>query len=106
MPVTATASLRANVPATAVSSADADLETVSVTIRGFAFPAELRIRPGTRVVWLNADADDHDVAALDESWASPVLVVGASYSRDFLEEGRFRYLCKLHPFMQGVIVVE
>ena len=92
-------------PAAATLGA-AVLPTVSLTVRGFAFPETLRITPGTQVVWLNADADDHDVTAVDDTWGSPVLTVGASYSRNFMEPGRYVYFCSLHPFMRGVVIVE
>ena len=78
----------------------------TVSIRGFAFPDEFHVLAGTQVVWVNADSDDHDVTAVDYRWGSPVLVVGASYVRDFMEPGEYRYFCTIHPFMRGVLIVE
>jgi plastocyanin len=85
---------------------DGDSRTVSITVRGFAFPGEARVRAGTQVVWTNGDSDEHDVTAVDYRWGSPVLVVGASYARDFAEPGRYQYFCTIHPFMRGVLIVE
>lgn len=99
---------RADAPASPAATVPVDgaSPTISVTVRGFAFPQEVHVAPGTRVVWVNADPDAHDVTAVDSSWGSPVLTGGASYIRDFTEPGRYAYFCTIHPFMQGILIVE
>jgi amicyanin len=81
--------------------------TVSVAIRNFAFvPAEVRVAPGTRVVWTNEDAAKHNVVGDDGFWSGPLLAKGGSYEFTFPTKGTYGYYCSPHPFMKGTIVVE
>lgn len=75
-------------------------------IRGFAFPFELTVSAGTRVVWTNRDSSVHDVVARDGSWGSDPFGAGASFGYVFEEPGRFTYFCTIHPFMQAAVIVE
>ena len=78
-----------------------------VQIRGHAFhPAELRVAPGTRVVWANCDEVAHTSTADDRAWDSPVLSPRQSFAHTFAAAGRRPYHCDPHPFMKGVVVVE
>jgi plastocyanin len=83
---------------------------VVVAIRNFAFvPAEVRVAPGTTVVWVNcegADIDPHTSTADGGAWDSGFLRPGESYSRTFDEAGSFSYHCTPHPFMRGTVAVE
>ncbi len=77
-----------------------------VVIRGFAFgPAELRVRAGDRVTWINCDQDGHTSTADGGEWASPLLPPGDGFTRTFPEPGTFAYHCEPHPFMTGQVVV-
>ena len=85
---------------------DAGGENV-VTIRDFAFsPAEIRIRPGETVQWVNNDTLTHTVTADDGAFDSDLLENGEGFSRRFDRPGRYPYHCTPHPFMTGVVVVE
>ena len=81
-----------------------------VAIRNFGFhPDTVRVRPGTTVTWVNCEPETgeaHTSTADDESWDSPFLAPGASYSHTFEAAGRFGYFCIPHPFMRGAVVVE
>ncbi len=82
-----------------------DLPTVAVTIVNFAFdPVELHIPPGTTVVWTNQDTVPH--TATGEAFDSGNLNQGDSFSFTFNEEGAYPYICNIHQFMQGIVVVE
>src|SRR5690606_36349417 len=94
-------------PAATQPPAPADSTVVRVDMRQIAYaPAEIRIRPGQRVEWINSDPTVHTVTADDQSWGSEVIQEGARYSRVFSDPGRFPYHCLPHPMMRGVVVVE
>src|SRR5690606_6627151 len=87
--------------------AAADTNVVRVDMRQIAFaPAEIRIRRGQKVEWINSDPTVHTVTADDESWGSELIPEGGRYSRVFEEIGRFPYHCLPHPMMRGVVIVE
>jgi plastocyanin len=82
-------------------------DTVHVQIRGSVFaPAELRIAPGTVVVWTNHDPLVHTATARDGTWGSAALLAGDRYAHRFDDAGRHDYLCLPHPMMAGVIHVD
>lgn len=41
-----------------------------------------------------------------EEFESPLLKHAESYSFLFTEEGEYKHLCRPHPYMKGIIVVE
>lgn len=87
---------------TVVSSAD----TVVVMIRDFEFtPAQVTIRPGATVVWVNQGVIAHTATADDASWDSGVIEPGARWSRTVAEGPPQPYHCTPHPFMKGTVVV-
>jgi YVTN family beta-propeller protein len=77
----------------------------SVGIANFAFlPAALTIVAGETVTWVNQDAAPHAVQAKDGP-PSDLLAPGTSYSRRFDKAGEFDYVCSVHPYMTGKVVV-
>jgi YVTN family beta-propeller protein len=79
--------------------------TGRVTISSFAFaPALLTLKTGERVTWFNDDGAPHRVA-LNIGAASETLMPGQSYSLGFNNSGDYEYLCTIHPYMTGKIVV-
>ncbi|MEO7368936.1 MAG: plastocyanin/azurin family copper-binding protein, partial [Gemmatimonadaceae bacterium] len=81
-----------------------------VVIRDFAFsPSQIRIRPGTRVTWVNcgaAGSDSHTSTADGAKWSSPLLAPGTTFTTDFAAAGTFAYHCEPHPGMRGSVIVE
>lgn len=78
-----------------------------VVIRQFTFePAEVRIRAGERVTWINCDLDGHTSTADGGEWASPLLAPGDAFTQAFETPGELPYHCEPHPFMQARVVVE
>jgi plastocyanin len=78
-----------------------------VVIQKFAFgPAEVRVRAGERVTWINCDEDPHTSTADGGQWASPLLVPGDGFTQTFSTPGDFPYHCQPHPFMTGRVIVE
>jgi plastocyanin len=81
-----------------------------VFIRNFAFaPDTLRIRPGTRVTWVNCETpsiEPHTSTASDGTWNSGPIAPGESFAETFTAAGMNGYFCQPHPSMIGAIIVE
>lgn len=78
----------------------------AVNITNFAFtPATLTVKVGDTVTWTNKDEEPHTVVANDGSFHSPGLDANATYSFTFTKAGSFDYICSIHPFMHGTVVV-
>jgi amicyanin len=78
-----------------------------VNITNFAFaPATLTIPVGTTVTWTNQDEEPHTVVSSDGStFHSPGMGTNGTYRFTFAEAGTFDYVCSIHPFMHGSVVV-
>lgn len=83
---------------------------VTVTIAASRFSEdEVRVAPGTIVVWENTDPYDHTVTARSEAavdFDSGDLAEGDRFEFEFDEPGVASYLCRIHPTMRASIVVE
>lgn len=78
----------------------------AVNISDFKFnPATLTVPAGTTVTWTNQDEEPHTVAAKDGSFHSPAMDTHATYSFTFTTPGSYDYICSIHPFMTGTVVV-
>jgi plastocyanin len=78
----------------------------AVSISDFKFvPATLTVPVGTTVTWTNNDEEPHTIAAKDGSFHSPGLDTHGTYSFTFANPGSFDYVCGIHPFMTGTVVV-
>ena len=89
--------------------ADAFGSTI-VVIRNFAFnPAQVTVKAGGKVTWVNCKAggtDSHTTTSDANVWSSALLAPGATFTRQFTAAGSFPYHCEPHPGMQAIIVVE
>lgn len=89
------------------STEGVDSAAVTVEMKMIAFaPAEVRIRPGQTVRWVNRDPIEHTVTAEGEAWGSELLKEGEIYLRRFDEPGRYPYYCTPHPQMRGLVIVD
>ncbi|MGB5439954.1 MAG: cupredoxin family copper-binding protein [Gammaproteobacteria bacterium] len=96
-------------PAMAAASSDSKpaAETITVRISGMRFePANLTVKPGTTVNWVQADRMPHTVSGNGNGLRSNTLQSGQTYSYTFKEAGNYDYVCDFHPSMRGVVVVE
>lgn len=85
----------------------AAVEPAKVSIEGQQYvPAEVKIRRGETVTWVNNDDRDHIVRAGDGSFESPRLLPGETFSRKFDVPGDYRIGCPIHPRERGVVIVE
>ncbi|WP_040792072.1 plastocyanin/azurin family copper-binding protein [Nocardia paucivorans] len=81
--------------------------TVRVTDRSFV-PAELTLSVGDTVTWQFDDSAPHGVQGIGDKAMginSPLFEKG-EWSYTFTVPGRYRYLCPIHPGMQGTIIIE
>lgn len=78
-----------------------------VSIANFAFaPAQITIAPGQTVTWTNDDGAPHGLAYKDGAKGADLLLPGASFSRTYDRPGTYDYVCAVHPYMSGKVVVQ
>ena len=78
----------------------------TVTVKNFSFtPGDLTVAKGTRVTWKFEDSAKHNVTAKGDEFRSKDIESG-SYSYVFNTVGKYSYLCSLHQYMTGSIVVK
>jgi plastocyanin len=78
-----------------------------VTIVDFSFsPGSITVHVGDTVTWTNNGKQPHTATANDGSFNTPQLKNGQSASHTFTKAGTFAYICAIHPFMKGTVVVE
>jgi len=83
-------------------------DEVEVRIDNFVFnPAQLTVKPGTTVTFVNEDDIPHNVVSSARGvFKSKVMDTDQKFSFTFATPGSFEYFCALHPHMKGTIVVE
>ena len=78
----------------------------TVTIADFSFtPATITIHVGDTVTWTNHGPSAHTATADNGSFNTGVLQKGQSASHTFTTAGTVTYICSIHPFMHGTVVV-
>ncbi len=97
--------------ATAGSQASASDASASgsstVTIKNFKFgPGTLRVAPGTRVVFSNAESGKtKHTATRKGSFDTGKIKPGQAVAIRFTAPGTYAYHCTIHPEMHGKIIV-
>ena len=80
---------------------------VEVVIDNFTFsPSPLTVKVGTTVTWANHDDMPHSVVFPVMKVKSPAMDTDDSFKHTFDQAGTFDYVCGLHPFMHGQVVVQ
>ena len=80
--------------------------TTTVAIKNFAFsPATITVKSGATVVWTNDDSVDHTVSFQNNGISSADLGTNDTFSHTFTTPGTYNYLCTIHPFMHGTVIV-
>ena len=79
----------------------------TVTIEATSFkPANLTIRPGDTVEWVNKDLMPHTATATGKGgFDSGTIALGKSWRHTFKTGGDLRYVCTFHPAMKGTVQV-
>jgi plastocyanin len=84
------------------------VETDRVVMRGNEFhPQDVAVRPGTTITWVNEDRAAHDVVNLEEGEEprSELFGRGGTYRFAPRGPGTIRYVCTVHPGMDGTVTV-
>jgi YVTN family beta-propeller protein len=77
-----------------------------VSIVNFAFaPGELTISAGQTVTWSNDDGAPHGLAYADGAAGAALLLPDGTFSRRYEAPGSYDYVCSVHPYMTGRVVV-
>ena len=85
-------------------------------------PSQMFVTVGDTVIWYNDDKEGHTVTSgegsgrfgwMSDNFGKPnglfdsdVFMPGDSWSHKFEDSGVFSYYCKIHPWMEGVLIVE
>ena len=74
-------------------------------MKGFSFrPRKVTVRRGAKVTFTNRDSARHN-AVRRGSFNTGILRRGRSAAVRFKRRGVYGYICTLHPFMRGKVVV-
>ena len=77
----------------------------TVTLEGMMFkPAELSVKRGDRITWVNKDLFPHTVTA-DGVFDSHEIAASKSWSYVANRVGNYVYRCTLHPTMNARLIV-
>ena len=78
----------------------------TVEIDNFAFaPAILTVTAGTTVTWKNEDDSPHRIGDQNGTFKSAALDTDDTFSHTFAAPGEYPYICTMHPYMVGKIIV-
>ncbi|MCW2996777.1 MAG: blue (type 1) copper domain protein [Solirubrobacterales bacterium] len=93
-------------PATSTPAASG--KDVSISMKNIAFdPKSVTAKVGQTVIWKNDDTVDHNVVATSgETFKSANFGQGATYKYKLDKPGTIKYVCTIHPGMDGTIVVK
>lgn len=98
--------MQAGAAAAQQPAATATVDHVEVKMVNMAFqPANLQVKAGTTVTWVNEDSAPHTATARDHSWDSGIFNQGQSWSYTFDTPGAYDYFCVVHPYMTGKVTV-
>jgi plastocyanin len=79
----------------------------TVKIDNFAFaPATLTVTAGTTVTWKNEDDSPHRIGDKNGTLKSAALDTDDTFSHTFAAPGEYPYICTIHPYMAGKIIVK
>ena len=94
------------VAAMLIQAAAAEGRVHRIEMKGVAFaPAQLMVRTGDIVEWVNGDIVAHTATSKDGGFDIRVLS-GQRGSAVMTRPGAFTYSCRYHPNMKGQVVVE
>jgi plastocyanin len=93
------------VPEAGQNETGAEAEIIDVEIRDYKYvPESLTVNVGQTVRWTNYDNVLHDVVG--SGIESEYLKQGETFTYTFEQEGTYDYICTIHPWMEGKVIVE
>ena len=81
---------------------------VAIKMQNIAFaPKAVTVKVGQKVTWTNDDSVDHNVTSQSgESIKSDNFGKGATFSFTPTKAGTIKYVCTIHPGMDGTLTVQ
>jgi plastocyanin len=93
--------------AAALPELTAAASPATVEIDNFAFaPGALTVAAGTTVTWKNEDDSPHRIGDKNGTFTSAALDTDDTFSHTFATPGEYPYICTIHPYMVGKIIVK
>jgi plastocyanin len=84
-------------------------QVVTIEIHNFAFqPATMTVHPGDTVEWKNEDNTPHTATAKtpNPGFDSGAIRSEGQWRYDAREKGTYNYICTIHPYMKGQLIVQ
>jgi plastocyanin len=80
----------------------------TIVLQNFSFrPAELHVKIGDTVRFLNHDAEAHEIVTDGkDAFASGAIDPHGDWKHTFAKAGRYAVYCDYHPYMKAMVVVE
>src|SRR4051812_23297887 len=69
-------------------------------------PAELQVKSGEKITWINKDFFPHTATARSNAFNSKSIPAGKLWSFQAKKAGVFDYKCLFHPPMKGRLIVK
>ncbi|MEJ6746282.1 MAG: cupredoxin family copper-binding protein [Yoonia sp.] len=90
----------------AMARADSHTTTHTVVIKSMKFtPADITIKAGDSVTWVNEDRPRHSATDLGGAFDTGLLATGDTATLTFGDAGQFGYRCTPHRNMRGTITI-
>jgi amicyanin len=91
---------------TPAANSSTPVATDAVIVKNFGFsPPTISVAAGATVDWTNKDSVQHDVTFAGGSIVSTSLNHNDTFSHTFTIAGTYHYICSIHPFMHGTVIV-
>jgi len=82
-------------------------DDAKIMIDNFKFsPTPLTVSVGTTVTWLNRDDIPHSIVVPSLGVRSHPMDTDEYFAYRFEKAGTYDYICGMHPFMRGQIIVK
>ena len=82
-------------------------KSAEIVIQSFHFlPPTLTVPAETAVTWNNQDEEPHNVVSPERAFRSKAIDGGEKFTFVFEKPGTYKYICAVHPYMQGTVVVQ
>lgn len=83
--------------------------TIKIITGPSYYPQVAPINTGTLVTWVNQDTGNNNLHTVTfvgaDIYDSGIIPPNVTVSHVFSNQGVFKYFCKIHPFMTGVLTV-
>ncbi|MGQ0606718.1 MAG: cupredoxin domain-containing protein [Candidatus Nitrosotenuis sp.] len=68
-------------------------------------PSTAHVTVGGTITWKNVDSAAHTATEMNSKFDSSIVMTDGEFSHTFEEAGTFDYMCIVHPWMKGQVVV-